>query len=176
MSIKVKKPITQEHFKQTKLARVHFLEMETEVINRLDYILHKVAQLFDDDLDTWYFNDAEEGEVGNLWPNIDSESIGGYTLECEGKMCNNDIGVILIRGGVEWDLGESIPLYWLYEDFEEELIFGKAQYELLLEKRRIEEEKQKLAKKKKQEENKLLAEQAAKKLTKEELAALKKSL
>lgn len=96
-------------------------------------------------------------------------------VECSPEPKSNDKYemVIITKDGGEWAWDSSIPLRWLFEDCEEEIINGKTLYDAKLKKKKEEAIVKKTLKKKLDE---TLAVQAKAKLSKEELAALKRTL
>lgn len=161
------KIITKEFVNETLLLN-NQLESKKEIIfNRIEYILKFIFKAFGGELDYWYFDGAEEGEVGDLFKNYNPNTI--YVI-AEGSY---NYSVIIDKFNNEWDFDGEIPTRWLFEDFEDEVLDGLKEY-----KKRQEEKKQKAQTKKAKEKANLekLVLEAKKKLSKEELLALKKSL
>ena len=142
--------------------------LEQQIVNRIHFIMTSIFSLFNKKRAYWYFYGAGEGEVGNLWDNIDKLQVNVIIDECPG-----DAMVILLKDSSEWSLDDGFPTRWLYEDFEDELVDGKAKYELK-EVQWKAEQKIKLQNIKKEQEK--LAKAAKSKLSKEELQALKRTL
>lgn len=145
--------------------------MEEEVLDRISHVIQKICDVFEVKLNTWFFDDAEEGDIGSVKNNINSTEVGDYVI-CLYEQNNVDF-VILDKDGKERDLSDQFPRRWLHEDFEEELIEGK---KLFLKKERERKEKQKLSREIKKANDLKTLEKAKKKLSKEELAALKRVL
>lgn len=145
--------------------------MEEEVLDRISDVIQKICDVFEVKLNTWFFDDAEEGDIGSVKNNINSTEVGDYVI-CLYEQNNVDF-VILDKDGKERDLSDQFPRRWLHEDFEEELIEGKR---LFLKKERERKEKQKLSREIKKANDLKMLEKAKKKLSKEELAALKRNL
>lgn len=153
-------------------------KLEEQIVERIDFIVKSWFKIFDVKLDTWYFHGAGEGEVGNMWPRFDERDGHVWIIT---ELARNKNGgydskemVIIDKDGGEWGWDDSIPVRWLYDDnFEEEIIKGKAEFE----KREVERKaKQKELSAAKKLEDKKLIEEAKKKLSKKELAALRRSL
>ena len=162
------KPINQEMVKEAEELAAKAGKLEEKIVNRIHYIMTSIFKLFNKKTAYWYFYGAGEGEVGDLWSHFDKDSISIVIDNCPGESM-----VILLKDGSEWGFDDSIPTRWLYEDFEEELVEGKKKFiekTSDLEAARIDKALQE------KEEAKKLAVRAKAKLTKAELAALKKSL
>ncbi len=144
--------------------------LEEEIINRIDYILHFWFAAFGAKLEYWYFDGADEGEIGPIKMNIDTI----WNFYVEAKNFPDDDMRFIDKDGDEYSWQSEIPTRWLYDDsFEEEITKGKAEYERR-ETERLAKKKQKAADKKLQDSK--LVEDAKKKLSKEELAALRRTL
>ena len=148
-------------------------KIEGEIIERLDYIIRFLHKTFGVKLGTWYFYGAGEGRMGelcyeddaiNVVTELDRSSDGEYHSK---EMC------IIDDNGDEWMFDSYIPTRWLFEAFEQEIIDGKVKYEVV---KKAKQEKEKAKRLQKKEEAKKLAESAKQKLTKAELAAIRKSL
>lgn len=167
--MQTKKPaITSKLVLQWQQSNSETAKLEDEIINRIDYILHVWFAAFNTKLEYWYFEGANEGEVGSI--NIDSDTIWGFHIKV-----NNypDDMSIIDKNGMEYSWQSEIPVRWLYDDsFEEEIIKGKKEYEQKSQERAAKRKQKADLKKIKNEK---LIEQAKSKLSKEELAALKNS-
>lgn len=133
-----------------------------QIEKRIEFILNTIYKTYGAKLDTWYFDGAEEGEVGDLFSNLGSTEISGFTLEP--YIFNNDC-VILLKDGAEWGFDGGIPTRWLFENFEEELTQGRAAYQTMLEEKKArkkaksqekEEQRRQILEKLSPEEQKLL--------------------
>jgi hypothetical protein len=142
--------------------------LDEQIINRIHYIMVSVFNLFKKKDAYWYFYGAGEGEVGNLWSHYGSNEISIVADNCPGEEM-----VIIDKFGDDWGFGDSIPTRWLFEDFEKELTEGKLKYE---QKELDRKAKQKAMSAEKKQEDLELIKIAKKKLSKAELAALKRSL
>jgi len=168
--------ITPELVKEAKDLATQASRLEEKIVERIHEIVTTWFRIFDVKLDTWYFHGAGEGEVGNLWPRFDDGHVWIITelaRNKDGRYDSRDMAII-DKDGNEWGWDDSIPIRWLYDDnFEEEIIKGKAEFE----KREVERKakRKELAAAKKLEDEKLI-EDAKKKLSKKELAALRRSL
>ena len=172
------KKLTKEYVSNTYEEVCAAACKEERIHDRITYILKKVCQEFGDELSTWYFYEAGEGELGNLWKYFNDETtISGIVIDIETKPLARESEldgdyVIIDKYGDEFCIGDEIPTRWLYEDFEKELSGGKVKYiQNQADKKRADAEKS-LKKKKEQQE---LIVSAKKKLTKSELAAIQGS-
>lgn len=162
--------ITQDLVFNCQLKRAECNELEAQIINRIDYILNFIFDLESSKLNYWYFDGAQEGAVGNLNLSYDNKTIYSTidSIVTDSVKKKKNYSYIL-KDGKQWEYEGTLPSRWLFEDFEEELIEGKKKYELL-------EVERKQKKNQISEKNNMLVEQAKAKLSKEELAALKKAL
>jgi hypothetical protein len=142
--------------------------LEEKIVDRLHYIVTSIFKLFNKKDAYWYFYGAAEGEVGDLWSHYDIDSISIVADNCP-----DDSMVILLKDGSEWGLDDGIPTRWLFEDFEQEVVNGKTLYEAKLKQHKANEKEKRFLQK---EEDKKLVEIAKAKLTKKELAAIRKAL
>jgi len=151
--------ITAELINKTRSLKKEADQLEDQITDRIAYI---VAFLFEEKAYNWWFDGAEEGEVGDIWKHYYANEIWIIT-DPELKIS------IIDKNGNDWKFEGSIPDRWLFEDFENEIIEGKKLFQERKAKRNIErlhlEEQNK-------KEKKQLIESAKKKLSKEELKAL----
>lgn len=168
MKVKLNKQLFSEWLNAKKLSD----SLEDQITSRIDYILRFLYKTFGGELDYWYFPNAEEGQVGDLYKYTDANSVNQFVFE---EVKAPEEIEILDKNGKYYSLfdGNEIPIRWLFEDFEQEVIGGAAAYKEQ-EKKKLELKKEKF--KLKKEEQKALAESAKNKLTKEELKALKSTL
>lgn len=149
--------------------------LKEKIIERINYVVRTIFSTFNIKIDTWYFYGAGEGEVGSL-----SRAIGSNSVSFIVEIARNSKGeyqsspmVILLKDGSEWGLESEFPLHWLFENFEQELFEGKKKFE----EKEVERKKnQKELSIQKKLEDKVLVETAKTKLSKKELAALRRSL
>lgn len=167
--------ITESFLSDWKKAATVAGGMEESIVDRINYIVRTVYDTFNVKIDTWYFYGASEGEVGNLMSQIHDYDINIIT-----ELARNKDGgytsiemVIIDKYGHEWGFEDSIPKRWLFEPFERELIDGKKAFE---EKKAERKKSQKELSAQKKLEDAVLATAAKAKLSKKELAALKRSL
>lgn len=147
-------------------------KLEDEITSRIDYILRTWFDIFGAKLEYWYFEGAAEGEIGDLGRFLNEDTI--YNFYTEVKNYPDDDMIFIDKDGDEYTWQSEIPTRWLYDDnFKEEIIKGKAEYKRLEEERKANKKATALAKKAKDEQ---LVADAKKKLSKEELAALKRNL
>lgn len=158
------KPLTKSQ--ENKILSLFSLQGEVEefVIDRVDYIIKKIAATFDSQVEWWSFPySSEENSMGNL-----NNAYNDDCLQFEGEFKRSDWCIIL-DDGEEYDLNNEFPTRWLYEDFEEELINGKKELEQKLAKQKEDKVKKTLLK---NSAKKKLLESAKSKLTEEERKAL----
>jgi len=157
-----KGPITKGLVVDWQEAREKADQLEDKITDRLDYVIQTIFDAFGVILYTWYFGDAAQGELGSLtWDEPEIFMVWDAS--------SHEEFIILDRDGNELIMEGSVPTRWLFQSFEEELRDGKRKYE--------EQESARLAKVLSvKEATKKLAASAKKKLTKEELAAIKKTL
>lgn len=165
------KPITKEHYDKWEDAISVAFQHEQVILNRITYILEVWFAAFGAKLENWYFDNAGEGEVGNLCDNVNPDSIVNIYSEC--KPFPRKEMVILDKWGDEWGWESEIPLRWLFEDFEDEVNNGKKLFDEKELARKSKKKELSLAKKMKDEE---LIEKAKMKLSPEELAAIRRGL
>jgi hypothetical protein len=171
--MKNKGSITQELFSDWERLHKEISSLESQMEDRIDYIIRSVFKEFGNRLSTWYFPGAEEGEVGSMKYAVDKDY---FTVEtdCLERYESSKSGykemTILLKDGTRWSFEGMYLTRWLFEDFEEELVQGKKKYEEKLEEEAKKKKERALARKQKKV---LLAESAKAKLTKEELKALK---
>jgi len=154
-------PITQELVTKCEKLRRELGSFQKGIEDRLDYIIRTVYQAFGYQIQYWWYEDAEEGELGSLWRAFSQFQIEGISVGAE---VTKEM-VILLKDGSEYELTYSVPTRWLFEDFEDELLQGKKAYEEKLEQERVTNKKKQHAKKEKKK-------QALAKLTKEERQVL----
>jgi len=167
-----KEPITKEYFEQAEKVIAFANKFTGKIEDRLDYIIHKFFEIYDCKVNTWYFEDVEESEVGNLWDHMDQDYITSIWIDINerSKKYNNYAFIDKFGEVDEW--ANSIPTRWLFEDFEQEVIDGKKKFE---EKELAKKARQKELSEQKKNKNAELVEKAKQKLSKEELQALKRS-
>ncbi len=134
-------------------------QLEDQITDRINYI---IAFLFEGKTYNWWFEGAEEGEVGDIWRHYHGHEIWIITDPAPRIS-------FIDKDGNDWEFEGSIPDRWLFEDFENEIIEGKKLFEERKAKRNIERLRLKEQNKK---EKKQFIESAKKKLSKEELKAL----
>lgn len=175
MKTDLSEPILPEFVAHAEAIAHQARSLEELIINRINYIVETLFKTFGVNLDFWYFCGAGEGEVGDLWRNYDKEN--GINIETGLSRNTSYTEIIIIdKNGDEWEFDSYIPIRWLFENFEQELIDGKKKYEEAQEAKKAAEHIKREAKKEKDKQTKALAAQAKKKLTKKELIALKQIL
>lgn len=161
------KPITQDLVVDYEYVKNSFNNLESKIIDRIDYIIRTIFKTFNNNLNTWYFLNAEEGEVGNLIYEEPEISMIWDTTPFINDM------IIIDKNDQELLLSGCIPTAWLFYDFEQELEDGKKKYE---DKEAARKSKKKKLTEAQKKEDAILTEIAKKKLSKKELAALRRSL
>lgn len=155
-------------------SRSTYKKLENTILDRIDYILNTWFSIYGAKLTCWYFDGAEESEVGDLHRYMDTDSIWNFHVDVKGYP-DNDM-VFIDKDGEEYLWQSEIPTRWLYDEhFEEEIIKGKAEFEKREEERLAKKKKKQKSAEKKAKDD-LLAQQAKQKLSKEELAALRRTL
>lgn len=135
---------------------------------RVEYILRTVYRAYGAVIDYWYFCGSEEGQEDDLFNHIDDKEVSCYYVETQTCYEGEEMLIRLDDGDLV-EFGYSFPTRWLYEDFEEEVLRGKAAYEQELADKKAEKARRRAAKKAEKER---LKASAASKLTAEEKKAL----
>jgi hypothetical protein len=171
----IMKPLTKNQITQWEESLAVTSALESVIEDRIGYVIKVWVEAFGGKLTNWYFYGAGENEVGDLKDHMWTDSVHSLHIECNPNIKCNDRHdmVILTKDGGEWAWDSSIPIRWLFEDCEEEIVKGKALYEEKLKKKTEDAAIKKSLKKKL---DSALAEKAKAKLTPEELRALKKVL
>ena len=171
----VSRALDRKTINEARSAAIRAAALEEIIIDRIDYIIKKIVETFGLKLGCWYFPNAPEGEVGNLWTYYDDVNINVET-ECSSAPHLPPLKsmIIIDKDGDEWEFDSFIPTRWLFDqNFETELTEGKILYEKSEAERKQKELDEKAAKTQREEE---LVAAAKQKLSKEELVALKKQL
>lgn len=122
----MKNPITKDFFQKYIELTNQVTECEDAIIDRVDYIVNKIVSLYNAKLDTWYFPEAEEGEVGSFEKaSRDGEGIAVVIIEQNTYKAFCEEFLWIDEDGQEWALSESFPQSWLFKDFEDDLVKGK---------------------------------------------------
>jgi len=124
-------PISKNLYNQWKEANDLVVKLEEDIIARIDYIIKSVFNIFGQKLITWYF----EKDDMPLSHSIDGFYISEITTEVSMSEPRKDM-VIFLKGGFTCDLRHEFPTYWLFENFEEEVINGRKQYEEMQSKKK----------------------------------------
>ena len=163
-------PLVDSDYQDWEIKKKEVGLIEQKFIDRVSHIVKELSKAFGAKIDTWYFPDAEQGEVGEL---SSAFGFGGlqieviYTKRPEAMVANITEPDCTIS---EWEFeyGEY-PQHWLYQDFEDDLKKGIERYEKSEEERKAKAKKKRTAK---QKEKDALKASAATKLTKAERKAL----
>lgn len=159
------KPLTKSQ--QNKILSLLSLKAEVEgfVMDRVDYIIEKIADTFDSEVKWWSFPcSSEYHSMGNFY-----DAYNDDCFQFEGEFKRSHSWTIILDDGEEYDLNNEFPTRWLYENFEEELINGKKELEQKIAKQKEDKVKKTLLK---NSTKKKLLESAKSKLTEEEKKAL----
>lgn len=164
-------PLNKDVFDKRDALLKQIGPLQLAIEHRLDYVLHKAYELCGAKFNSWYIDGAAEGEVGA----IDECFINDSISRCEIILYNfngpnSDDAYCVVLGDSMWDLMEEIPKRWMFEDFEDELVQGRAKFIKQKEDRLAASKARKL---KLSSKNKKLVESAKAKLTIEERRALK---
>lgn len=129
--------LDKEFFNKRMQLSHNLAEIDSVIIDRIDFIVKKIHSLFNSKLSTWYFPGAEEGSIGNFDNaiNYDYEINDDYISIVAEHRATQPIKLIL-NDGKEIE-AYSVPIRWLFEDFEEELIKGKQLYLEKIKKQRL---------------------------------------
>ena len=161
-------PISNDHFKDYMEAENRLSQLEEVLTDRIGYIIDKLHDICGINYEYWYFEGAPEGDVGK--PDIDQYTVSSLVVDYG---CNGYKSIkLILKDGEEWILEESFPSRWLFEDFEQEVIDGKKKFDAKEKARKEKAKQQRLSRK---EKDKRIIEKVTSKLTKEEIAAIKRS-
>jgi len=160
--------ITHEQFQEALQVQRKAYALIDSVDTRCDEIVRKLCNIYGKKLSWWIYSNGAGEDKGDGFFDVD-EYKNAVETKLHGKTNGwiNDFDCII--DGDTWDLAQSFPSKFLYEDFEAEVVEGKKLHEKMEEKRKVRDH-QKRAKKKLRQEEVLQA--AKSKLSKEELKAL----
>ena len=119
----IRQAVVDEYWKYFRLAG----KFASQIEDRIDYIIKRIHQEAGISLNYWYFDDAPEGDQGSLHRALNKISISNYTTDTRGNGPMAEL-IILLNDGRIWCLWDGFPTRWLHEDFEKELVEGKAAY------------------------------------------------
>jgi hypothetical protein len=158
-------PIAKDVIDNYKEALNNISALHVQIDERVEYIINKICNTFNVQLDWWSYSHSDDngGEFCDAYS--EDQITPCINLESDYNPC-----VILLNNGSEWGLMDGIPIDWLFEDFEEELVNGKAAYIKQQEDKKNKAKAKKLDKRAKEKE---LLEQIKSKLSPEELKVLK---
>ncbi len=121
-----KEPLTQNSIDTWRDLSSQVASWKNKITDRIEYILNRCFEEFDATLETWYFEGADEGEVGDLKAHMWDKAIWSIVFE---GVRGGPHEMLILLDGHEWDLYTTLPVKWLCEDFEDELVAGKEAYE-----------------------------------------------
>lgn len=160
------KPIAKEDFSKWKKSYQITSKLEANIRKRIGYVLDVLMKTFGTKMIDWYFSDDD---YPDLFDNVSRRYINSIIVETESDPNDGYQLTIIDKNGKEWNWNDSIPLRWLYEDCEKEIIDGKALYDAKLQNK-LDQKLSQFTK------THVIADRAKAKLTPEELEALKKIL
>ena len=129
--------------------------LEDQITDRIQNILQLICMHFKAKYDTFWFHDAQEGELGSLSQALETDQIT-YHLEATNKSKLDHKSL--------WDYAESIPLEFLFMTNDEIIEYLNNESIILKEK-----EKEKKIKAEQRKKSKIVKEQEARKKLYEEL-------
>ena len=163
--MKLSKNTVEEYKQYTKKSEVIKEIIEDRITKIIKFIVEDAGYV----LDTWYFSDADEGQMGTLHIYDDYISNIEIHLASKSSILKNDF--IYIIDGYEWSFMDGkIPTKWLFDDFEEEIKNGRKLYLKEFERKKELRAKRYAANKIKKEK---IQKSIRSKLTKEELKLVK---
>ena len=160
--------ITPDIIQKRKEMAKELALLDGKIVNRIGYIIKTIYSTFHRKLKYWYVEGAGENEIGDINKIICGDSIETWRLHIEPYHQENLI--IFDRGNILQYLPDNIPIRWMYEDFENELISGKEKYEVREQEEKLKDKTKKELQKQKKAE---LIAIAKAKLSPEELKALR---
>ncbi len=182
------KVLTKQQFENWKESKNLVLQYEEDVTNRIEEVLNIFWGVFGAKVDYWYFEGADEGEIGDLNSHMNNDEIYGIRIGLVpldpligSKFTNTDVPigndgpynhVILDKEGNEFDWDGSIPTRWLFENCKDEIIKGKQAFE---EKKALKAKQLKEVKQKLQAQQDKIVNDVLQKLSPEEVLALEKA-
>ena len=101
---KIKKNDLEEYWRLSRLAGSYASKIE----DRIDYVLRRIYQEFGGELDYWYFDGAEEGEVGNLDRNLHKDRVSGFVINLKSKPLSYEM-FSKLDDGTYAEFGYSFP-------------------------------------------------------------------
>lgn len=129
------KPLKQETITSLQKYLDLAKEEDDKIEERIDYIIRRVYEEFDAEIHTWHPDGYVEGSA--MLHMLDDPFIENIEVLSE---LPEEAGII-DNDGDEWNFNESfsLPLRWLFEDFEQELVEGKRRYVQKLDAERMAE-------------------------------------
>lgn len=158
-------PLGEQDFKTQLDALRNARSIESEVAERADYVIRKIAEIFRKKIDWWSFpNSSEKNGEG-----VFEDAIDGDIFQYEGANTFDHDDAAIIDGS-EFGFDQcQFPIEWLYEDFEQKLVDGIDKYrKQQLSKKELKKEKAE----KKKIEKMLQINKIKEKLTEKELKLL----
>lgn len=179
------KVLTKQQIRDWKLTQELAQQYEEVITDRIEEVLNTFWGAFGAKVNYWYFDGAEEGEVGDLASYMNDDEIynivvGTVHLDSRaGSLVQPPPGndgpynhVILDKDGNEFGWEGSIPTRWLFEDCTDEIVKGKQAFE---EKKALQEKKKAEVKQQLKSQQDKLVNDALVKLSGEEVLALEKA-
>lgn len=170
------KVLTKQQIRDWKLTKELAQQYEEVITDRIEEVLNTFWRAFGAKVDYWYFDGAEEGEVGDLASYMNDDEICNIWISLVPNDPPGNDGpydhVILDKDGNEFGWESSIPTRWLFEDCTDEIIKGKQAFE---EKKALQEKKKAEVKQQLKSQQDKLVNDALVKLSGEEVLALEKA-
>lgn len=170
------KPLNPDLIETWKNSRRETSKLEKQIFDRITYIIEVWFKAFGGKLNNWYFQGAGEGKVGNLSGNMSTDCISSIlTFGKPNPKPNESYSMVIIdKYDEEYSWQSEIPIRWLFDPFfKDEIVSGKRLFD---EKEIARKATNKAQRAKQKETDQSLIKAVKQKLTKEELAALKRSL
>jgi hypothetical protein len=127
------KPITEKYYSKFIESGKEF---DNKIVDRLDYTFKTIFSSQGFELSNWYLDEARESEIGNIREIFCEDYIcfGALTYEVNTKsFISEDVKKFYILtnrdSNKKWNLLSKIPLWWLFENFEQELKDGLELYQ-----------------------------------------------
>lgn len=128
--------INKQTISDWRESRKKTLLFEDKITDRITYVLTTLFEAFNYKINCWYFEGACEGEVGDLYKNIDDCNVKNLNVfVITNNRIYNSTGLnvdpitIINNNNEEWGWDGEFPVRWLFEDgFKEEIEKGKERF------------------------------------------------
>ncbi len=122
------KKLDKDILVRKKKLEKEIVPIDNAIYKRLDYIFKTVFKAFDSSFSSWWVDGAPEGCIGDFCSLVHDDEIEVCPVEFGGSTKKNKTYFEILLNDHEWDLESEIPIHWLWEDFETELMQGKEDY------------------------------------------------